>query len=396
MRSELNRRRFLKWANLLGASALLPATSAADDRAKSSLSATQTSSSDHPAAAAIPGSKGPNTILLKDYRPRSIYKIPITQIDKAKHPVIDMHSHPYAKTAEQIDEWLKNMDECGIQKTMILTMTTGGEFDEIYRKYSKYPDRFEVWCGLDFSGHDKPGFGAAAVKELERCRQVGARGVGEIHDKGEGLRSGKSAAPGMHPDDARMDAIWQKCGDLGMPVSLHVADPIWMYQKMDATNDGLMNAWEWRLDNKPNIVKLPGMVEIFDRTLAKHRGTTFIACHFMNLDYDLARLGEMFDRHPNLYADISARYVETAPIPRFASNFYAKYADRLVYGTDMGYDKPMYRVTFRILESQDEHFYAFDQFDYHWALSGFGLSDDVLKQVYNANATKLLGNRPNH
>ena len=151
-----------------------------------------------------------------------------------------------------------------------------------------------------------------------------------------------------------------------------------------------MNAYKWRLDNKPNIVDLLGMVDIFDRTLAKHRDTTFIACHFMNLSYDLARLGEMFDRNPNLYADISARYAETAPIPRFASKFYEKYANRLVYGTDMGSGKSMYRVTFRILESLDEHFYEFDQFGYHWALNGFGLSDDVLKQVYTANATKLL------
>ena len=118
---------------------------------------------------------------------------------------------------------------------MILTMTTGAEFDEIYRKYSKHPDRFEMWCGFDFSGYDKPGFGPAAVKELERCHNVGARGVGEIHDKGKGLQSGKSQAPGMHPDDARMDALCEKCGELGMPISLHVADPIWMYQKMDAT-----------------------------------------------------------------------------------------------------------------------------------------------------------------
>ena len=40
-------------------------------------------------------------------------------------------------------------------------------------------------------------------------------------------------------------------------------------------------------------------------------------------------------------------------MPRFAAKFYEKYAERLVYGTDMGFDKPMYRVTFRILESQD-------------------------------------------
>jgi uncharacterized protein len=58
----------------------------------------------------------------------------------------------------------------------------------------------------------------------------------------------------MHPDNPRMDALWEKCGELGLPVSLHVADPIWMYQKMDRHNDGLMNAYYWRLDNQQGIV----------------------------------------------------------------------------------------------------------------------------------------------
>jgi uncharacterized protein len=175
-----------------------------------------------------------------------------------------------------------------------------------------------------------------------------------------------------------------------MPISLHVADPAWMYQKMDRHNDGLMNAYEWRLDNQPGIVDLSGMIEILQRTLARHPNTTFIACHFANLDYDLARLGEVLDRHPNLHADIAARDAETAPIPRFAAQFYEKHASRLVYGTDMGMDKAMYQVTFRILESLDEHFYEIDQFSYHWSLNGLGLSDGILKQVYHDNAARLL------
>ena len=382
----MNRRAFLRCVNLAGLAAGLPSGNAFGVTAEAGEPGSQVNAS-------APKSGSPETILLKDYRPRSIYKIPVTQIAKAKFAIIDMHSHPYAKTAAEIDEWVRTMDEVGVERTIILTMATGAEFNEIYRKYAKHPERFEMWCGFDFSGYDKPGFGPAAAKELERCRKVGARGVGEIHDKGKGLRSGKSGAAGMHPDDARMDALWEKCGELGMPVSLHVADPIWMYQKMDRHNDGLMNAYEWRLDNQPNIVGLSGMVDIFERTLARHRNTTFIACHFMNLDYDLARLGEVLERNPNLYADISARYAETAPIPRFAAQFYAKHADRLVYGTDMGVDKAMYRVTFRILESLDEHFYEIEQFSYHWSLNGFGLSDAILRQLYRENAVRLLAAR---
>lgn len=337
--------------------------------------------------------ESPERILLKDYRPKSIYKIPVTEIAKAKFPIIDMHSHPYAKTPEEIAQWVRTMDEVGVEKTIILTMATGAEFDEIKRKYAKYPERFEMWCGFDFTGYDKAGFPTAAVKELQRCRNAGARGVGEIHDKGKGLISGKSKTVGLHPDNPLVDPLFEKCAELAMPVSLHVADPIWMYQKMDRTNDGLMNAYEWRLDNQPNIVGLSGMIEILERTVQRHPKTIFVACHFANLDYDLARLGELFERNPNLYADISARYAETAPIPRFASAFYAKHADRLVYGTDMGFDKPMYGITFRILESLDEHFYEIDQFGYHWSLNGFGLPDSVLRQVYRENAAKLLATR---
>lgn len=333
----------------------------------------------------------PEELLLKDYRPNSIYKIPRTVVEKAKYPVIDMHAHVYAKTPEEIARWIRVMDEVGIDKVIVMTQTTGKAFDEIYAKYAKYPDRFEVWCGLDYTGYDKPGFGPAAVKELERCHNLGACGVGELGDKGQGLFYSKpTKAIGMHLDDPRMDPLLQKCAELKMPVNIHVADPYWMYEPMDAKNDGLMNAYKWRLDNKPDIVGHSGMIDILERSVKRHPRTTFIACHFANCSHDLNRLGRLFDKYPNLYADISARYAETAPIPRFTARFYDKYQDRLVYGTDMGFSTGMYRLTFRILESADEHFYAWDQFSYHWPLYGLALSDGVLKKVYRDNAIKIL------
>ena len=382
----MNRRTFLKAASVgLAASPVTPVLGyALQPGAQDQPAGNGTAAQSH-----LHG-ESPEQILLKDYRPKSIYKIPVTEVAKAKYPIIDMHSHPYAKTPEQIAEWVGNMDQVGVEKTVILTAAVGGDFDAVYREYAKYPARFEVWCGFDFAGYDQPGFGPAAIRELERCHQAGARGVGELHDKGRGMASGKSKTLGLHPDDLRMDGLFAKCGELKMPVSIHVADPIWMYQAMDRTNDGLMNAYHWRLDNQPNIVDLSGMVDLLERAVKKHPQTTFVACHFANLDYDLTRLGELFDRNPNLYADISARYAETAPIPRFVSQFYARHADRLVYGTDMGFDKTMYRITFRILETLDEHFYESEQFGYHWSLNGFGLPDASLKRVYRENAAKIL------
>jgi predicted TIM-barrel fold metal-dependent hydrolase len=273
----------------------------------------------------------------------------------------------------------------------------------MYHLYSKYPKRFDVWCGFDMTGMNEPGFGPAAVKELERCRKAGAVGVGEIGDKGRGIGGvmptgpvgwpgdSRNRAPmtGPHPDDARMDSLWEKCAQLGMPVNLHMSDPYWSYLPQDKHNDGLMNGFSWRLDDKPDILGHNELIETLERTAKRHPKTVFIACHFANLDYDLTRLGQMFDRNPNLYADISARFAETAPIPRFAAAFYRKYAHRLCYGTDMPYNQRMFSTTFRVLESQDEHFYEQDlyfNFDYHWPMHGLGLPDEVLKKVYRDTA----------
>jgi predicted TIM-barrel fold metal-dependent hydrolase len=336
----------------------------------------------------------PETLLLKDFRPRSIYNIPRTTIQKARYPAIDMHTHPYAKTPEQIAKWVQIMDQAGIDKAIVLTQSTGKEFDDLYTKYSRYPDRFELWCGLDYTGYDQPGFGSAAVKELERCYKIGARGVGELGDKGKGLFYSKpTKAWGMHLDDPRMDPLLKKCAELKMPVSIHVADPYWMYQPMNAGNDGLMNAYRWRLDNQPGIVGHEGMLKILERALKRHPKTIFVACHFANCSHDLNQIGKMFDTYPNLYADISARYAETAAIPRFAARFYDQYQDRLVYGTDMTFGIKTYQFTFRILESSDEHFYAWDRSSYHWPLYGLALDEKILRKVYRDNALKITGSQ---
>jgi len=332
----------------------------------------------------------PEQLLLKDFKPRSIYRVPATKIERARHPVIDMHAHDYAKTDEQLAAWVRTMDEVGIEKAVVLSQAHGKAFDAVIARYRKYPGRFSVWCGFDFTGYDQPGFGPAAVTELERCFKAGAEGVGEMGDKGKGLSFTRPAAWGMHFDDPRMDPLLEKCGELGMPVNIHVADPMWMYEPMDQFNDGLMNAYQWRLDNQTNALSHAELMGTLERAAKKHPRTLFVACHFANCCYDLARLGAMFDSCPNLYADISARFAETAAIPRAAARFYRKYQDRLVYGTDMGRGKEMYQTTFRVLETEDEHFYDWNLFTYHWPLYGLGLSDEVLSRVYRENAQTVL------
>ncbi len=330
-----------------------------------------------------------DSLLLKDYRPQSIFNVPLTNVLKAKYPAIDMHMHaPRGGNMDSIAlVQIKNMNEAGVQKT-ILFCGTGTTFDQLAAVYGKYPDRFELWCGLDLSGYDKPGFGPATIQELERCVRLGARGVGEISDKGGGLVRGNN--PSLHLDDPRMDPVLERLAELKLPINAHMGDPKWMYEKMNANNDLLFEAYYFRLDNKKDILGHSEMVATFERAVKKHPRTIFIACHFLNLTYDLGQLGKMFDKYPNLYADISQREAYIASIPGFARQFMEKYSDRLVWGTDQGYSLPMYRNSFHILETLDEHFYAWDVSNTRWCLYGLGLSDATLEKLYRDNALKIL------
>jgi len=348
----------------------------------------------------------PDQLLLKDYRPKSLFKVPQTEITKAKYPVIDVHCHGI-RPADQMDRYIRLMDRAGVEKTVIFTGANNAErFTQVKSAYAKYAGRFDFWCTLDFTGSDDAGFGPNAVKALEECHRAGATGVGELSDKGMGLGrsvgdgppgwpggSVQSKTMGPHADDPRLDAVWEKCAQLGMPVNMHVSNIIWVYYPQDYQNDGLMNEFVWRLDNKPGILGHDGLIQSMERMVARHAKTTFIFCHFANLDYDFTRLSGLLDKYPNMFVDNAAQYAETAATPRAAAAFYQKYADRILYGTDMPYHERMFGTTFRILESLDEHFYEQDlyfNFNYHWPMHGFGLPDDVLRKVYSENAKRVF------
>ena len=368
------------------------------------------------AAAAAPGAAGqsaapgpdagsvtPDKLLLKDYRPVSIYNVPKSDIKRAKFPIFDCHCHG-ARPPQQVDEFLKLMDAVNVEKTVIFTgAATPERFREVGRPYLEHKDRFDLWGMFDLRGADQPGFGPAAVKSLEDCHSLGALGIGEISDKGRGFgtvgaggraaRGGGVPTSGPHPDDPRMDALFEKCAQLGMPINIHVSDPIWAYQPMDKTNDGLPNGYTWMIKVVPGVLGHNELIASLEKTVSKHPKTIFVACHLANLSYDLPRLGQIFDRHPNLYGDISARFGDLSPLPRASVAFFEKYPGRVLYGTDMAYTQRMFTSTFRIMESLDEHFYEQDlffNFDYHWPMSGFGLPDDILRKVYAGNARAVF------
>jgi len=331
-------------------------------------------------------------ILLQNYNPQNVNNIPVTQVDKPRYMVLDMHSHDYATSEQEIDQWVKNMDACGIEKTNLMHCSwIGDDFETMIKKYAKYKDRFNFWCCFDYSHYGKPDFAKHCIAQLEKAKKMGATGVGELGDKGIGDTYARPVSgENIHIDDPALAPVLDKCGELNMPISIHIAEPYWMYLPCDSTNDGLMNAGNWHVDTSaPNCLNYDEVVKSFENAVAAHPNTIFIACHYLNMNHDLPRLGALLDKYPNLYIDISARVGESAQTPRATRAFLIKYQDRVLFGTDNGMECGMYRTIFRVLETEDEHFYIPD-FAYHWYYSAFYLPDTVLEKIYRLNAEKLL------
>ncbi len=332
-------------------------------------------------------------LLVKDYQPESSLVVHKSHLTKPRFPVIDIHSHASMngiKTRADLDAWVKTMDAVGIEMSVVFTETTGAEFDRIADLIlGAYPKRFQVWCGIDTKNIDDPGYAERAVKELERCYRKGARGVGEVTDKGWGVQAGeKGALPRakrLRLDDARLDAFWRKCAELKIPVNIHIADHPSCWRPLGPHQERTPDFQGFNLSGK-DVPSYDELLETRDRMLARHTQTTFIFCHLSNLGNDLGRLSKALDRFPNMYVDISARDYEIGRQPRAAKAFLEKYTGRVTFGTDMGRERSMYEGWWRLLESDDEYIPG----RIWWPYYGLALEDRTLKPLYRDTALKVL------
>jgi predicted TIM-barrel fold metal-dependent hydrolase len=189
----------------------------------------------------------------------------------------------------------------------------------------------------------------------------------------------------LHPDDPRLDAFWEKCAELKMPVNIHVADHPSCWKPLDVYKERTPDYQHFNLYGK-DVPSWEELIAMRDRTLAKHPKTRFIACHFGNQGHDLTSLAATLDRYPNLYVDISARDYEVGRAPRTAARFLGRYRNRVLFGTDMGREKSMYQAWWRLLESADE----FMPGRVWWRYYGLELPAPLLESLYRGNARQIL------
>jgi len=359
----------------------------------------------------VPGPDDPPALLLTDYRPVSRLRVRHAGPPaRPRFPVIDAHNHlgptpfsgPWAmrSAAELVDV----MDDAGVAAIVDLD---GGWGDPLAREIGRWAplgERVAVYAGLDYAGwSERRDFGDEEARRLAAAARAGARGLKVWKPLGMSTRDAAGRLVGV--DDPRLDPLWATAGELRMPVTIHVADPIAFFDPLDATNERWeelhehpeWHAWPTRPTGQPDAPGFPSFDELIDQLEAvvmRHPRTIFVGAHVGCAAEDLARVGAMLERCPNWHVDLAARIAELGRQPYSARSFIVRWRDRVLFGTDAPPDPAWWATYERFLETADESFpYEPDEgpgTQGRWLIHGLRLPDDVLRAVYHENAQRLL------
>lgn len=328
-------------------------------------------------------------IPLGSFKPKSMLTTPEHRIEFPRFPVIDYHNHLDSLDPNNV---LRIMDACGVECIVNITMKTGAEALSMLEKFrSASAERFATMAWMDWSGVEQADFVQKSCDLLEQSVARGACGIKFWKDLGLSVRGADGQL--LRIDDERLAPIFDKATELGVPVMFHTADPDAFFLPLDEGNERyeeLAAHPDWSFFGAEHSKE--ELLEQRNRVFARHPKTTFVAAHVAESGENLSRVAKLLESYPNVYVDISARASELGRQPYTARAFFLRFADRIVFGSDLLPDAEMYRLYYRFLETADEYF----EYPSHasrqgrWNIYGLNLPDDVLNKVYRLNALGLL------
>ena len=336
--------------------------------------------------------------------PKALMKFPRTEIHRAKFPAVDFHLHGRAlQTAADYQKMIALMDQTGIAVICNMDGGYGKQFDQNMKTGDAYKNRVLQFARLNYEGINEPGWSEKATAELERCFRAGAHGLKIAKELG--LTYKNTDGSYIQADDKRFDSIWELCARYKKPVMIHLSDSFGRFLPIGPENERY-EAGLWRSSPEGNYYMTghptPDVIEKARENMhTKHPNTRFVNAHFAMLYYDMDKVASLLDRFPNADIELSATVQDLGRAPRMIREFFLKYQDRILFGSDGNPGRGIeefWEPHWRFLETFDEHFDHPAQLRSargaplhgRWRIYGVGLPDDVLRKVYYANALKYV------
>ncbi len=340
---------------------------------------------------AMVSAKANVTLPLSEFDPQCMLRLEPHEILRPRFPAIDYHNHLDAQEPKRV---LEVMDACGIEHVVNITMKVGDEALAMMKRYRDVDaSRFSTIGWMDWTGVDGDfdAFLAASLERLDRLVEQGAAGFKIWKDLGLSVRDASGQL--LRVDDERLAPVFERAAELDIPVMVHIGDPEAFFLPIDGNNERyeeLAAHPDWSFHGSQ--YGKSDLLEQRDRVFRRHPNTTFVAAHIAENSEDLQRVSAMLEACPNVLVDISARASELGRQPYSARRFFLRFAERILFGSDLVPEVEMYRLYYRFLETDDEYF------DYpthasgqgRWKIYGLNLPEDVLRKVYRENALRLL------
>jgi predicted TIM-barrel fold metal-dependent hydrolase len=341
---------------------------------------------------------------LADWHPRSRLAATSSSVDRSAVACIDVHNHlgrwltPPGWTAPSVEDLLALMDRRNVATIVNLDGMHGDELETNLDRYDRaHPGRFVTFCQLDWGLLAQPDGASLIAEQLRDCAARGARGVKVWKNLGLLVRDPSGAL--VLPDDPRVVDVLALAGSLGLPVLIHVADPIAFFDPADESNeriDELQANPDWWFGDRAVHPTFDTLLTALESLVLATPGTTYIGAHVGCCAEDLGRVERLLAAAPNWNVDIGGRMAELGRQPRRVLRLLERFGDRVLFGTDaFPLTDEALTTHFRFLETLDEAFdYAPDEAvppQGRWTVSGLGLSGAALEAVYAGNARRVLG-----
>src|SRR5690606_28937499 len=268
------------------------------------------------------------------------------------------------------------------------------------------PVRFHWAATFTMQGHGAPGWIERIGRELEQAVAQGAKAVKVWKNIGMVERDADGRL--LRIDDPALVPMAGRVQSLGVPLILHQGEPhnCWLpLEQMTTDNDReyFANHPEYHMYLQPQMPRYEDLMEARDRFVAAHPQLPVVGAHLASLEWDVDRLAAFLDRFPHATVDLAARMAQV----QYQSvrdhgrvrEFFIRYQDRLLYGTDLtqgpGADPAGFREQAAQVWRSDWRYLAtgesqrIDTIDAE--VPGLALPREVVDRIYYRNAARVFG-----